>query len=69
MSDSKIVNLRLSAKQESILNALTQFRASGADPVSTWSGTVANRSEYIRSLIREDYKRAVTEGMKPITGS
>jgi hypothetical protein len=60
--------VRLSAHQERILNALVEYRhANGeADASVTWSGTVPNRSEFIRSLIREDYKRAVTQGMKPV---
>jgi len=51
-----------------VLNALVQYRyANGeADDAVTWSGTVPNRSEFIRSLIREDYKRAVQQGMKPV---
>lgn len=69
MSDtSRIVNVRLSAHQEQILNALVQFRhANGdAEEISNWSATVPNRSEFIRSLIREDYKRAVKQGMDPV---
>ena len=69
MSDaSRVINLRLSVRQEQVLNALVQYRyANGeADEAVTWSGTVPNRSEFIRSLIRDDYKRAVTEGMKPV---
>lgn len=70
MSDaSRIVNVRLSPHQEQILNALVQYRlAHGeADESVTWSGTVPNRSEFIRSLIRQDYKRAVAEGMEQVS--
>ena len=60
--------MRLTAHQEQILNALVKYRyANGeADDAVTWSGAVPNRSEFIRSLIREDYKRAVAQGMKPV---
>jgi len=65
---SRVINLRLSVRQEQVLNALVQYRyANGdADEAATWSGTVPNRSEFIRSLIRDDYKRAVAQGMKPV---
>jgi len=51
-----------------VLNALVQYRYTNgeADVAATWSSTVPNRSEFIRSLIREDYKRAVQQGMKPV---
>lgn len=69
MSDSsKILNVRLSAHQEQVLNELVRYRyANGqADEAITWSGTVPNRSEFIRQLIRDDYARALKQGMKPV---
>lgn len=69
MSDaSRVINLRLSPRQEQVLNALVQYRyANGdADEAVTWSGTVPNRSEFIRSLIRDDYATALKQGMKPV---
>lgn len=72
MSDtSKVVNLRLSLHQEKVLNALVQYRYANGDATETitWSASVPNRSEYIRSLIVADYKKAVTEGMKPVERS
>lgn len=67
MSDtSKVVNLRLSLHQEKVLNALVQYRYANGDATDTWSASVPNRSEYIRTLIAADYKAAVTEGMKKV---
>ena len=68
MSDpTRLVNVRLSPHQEKILNALVKYRHEhGVDEVSTWSATVPNRSEFIRSLIRDEYKRAVNEGMEKV---
>lgn len=67
MSDtSKVVNLRLSLHQEKVLNALVQYRYANAAETITWSASVPNRSEYIRSLIVADYKRAVAEGMEQV---
>jgi hypothetical protein len=63
---SKVVNLRLSLHQEKVLNALVKYRYSDATETITWSASVPNRSEYIRTLIAADYKAAVTEGMEQV---